>query len=188
MAQGLEISVVTADVDESFLPELDPGPIAAELAERKACAVSGLTLEDARWVLGGDTLVVVDDPAGGLPTYLGKPGTPEEARAMLASLSGTTHRVVTGVAALRLEDGKVISAAETTFVTMRPIREAELDAYVATGEWEGKAGGYAIQESADQFVEQLAGGGFDNVVGLPVELALRLLRSLGWVDPRSQQR
>lgn len=182
-AEGIELSVVSSDVDETFEPDLEPGPIAAELAERKACAISGLVPEDARWVLTGDTLVVLDGAAGELPTYLGKPGSADEARAMLASLSATTHRVVTGVAALRLHDGALISASETTFVRMRPITPSELDDYVASGEWRGKAGGYAIQETADRFVEELTGGGFDNVVGLPVELALNLLRRLGWVDP-----
>lgn len=187
LARGLEFAVVAVDVDESFTPTNDPEAIAAELAERKACAVSGLVSEEARWVLGGDTLVVLDVP-GALPRYLGKPGSPAEALAMLASLSGTTHRVVTGVSAMRLVDGVLASSAETTFVTMRRITEAELDAYVASGEWEGKAGGYAIQETADRFVEHLGGGGFDNVVGLPVELALELLGSLGWVDPGAPRR
>lgn len=175
--------MVCADVDESFEPALEPGPIAAELAERKACAISGLVPQDARWVLTGDTLVVLDGLAGRLPRYLGKPATPEQARVMLCSLSGTTHRVVTGVAALRLDDGKLVSSSETTLVSMRAITPAELDAYVDSGEWRGKAGGYAIQETADRFVEKLAGGGFDNVVGLPVDLALNLLEGLGWVDP-----
>ena len=72
----------------------------------------------------------------------------------------------------------VRTAHEQTWVTMRPIRPAEAEAYVDSGEWRGKAGGYAIQETADAFVENLEGGGFDNVVGLPVALALGLLAAL----------
>jgi septum formation protein len=68
---------------------------------------------------------------------------------------------------------------------MRRISEVEQQAYVDSGEWRGKAGGYAIQESADQFVSNLEGGGFDNVVGLPVDLALRLLEQTGFSTGRS---
>ena len=76
-------------------------------------------------------------------------------------------------------DGAFESAGfERTWVSMRTITDAEVEAYVASGEWEGKAGGYAIQENADAFVTRLEEGGFDNVVGLPVELTLRLLAEL----------
>src|SRR5439155_17981854 len=101
------------------------------------------------------------------------------ARAMLSTLSGSRHRVVTGVCALRSSDGRIASGWERTWVTMRPIAPAEIEAYVLSREWEGKAGGYAIQETADRFVTKLEEGGFDNVVGLPVRLALGLLRRLG---------
>ena len=98
---------------------------------------------------------------------------------MLCSLSNTRHRVITGVAVLRSEDGQLTSAIETTFVHMREIQDGEVEAYVASGEWVDKAGGYAIQEHADVFVIGLEGGGFDNVVGLPVSLTLALLRAQG---------
>jgi septum formation protein len=98
---------------------------------------------------------------------------------MLEKLSGSSHRVVTGVFALRGRDGASARGWERTFVTMRRITPAEIEAYVASGEWEGKAGGYAIQESADRFVVRLEEGGYDNVVGLPVRLALDLLARLG---------
>ena len=73
--------------------------------------------------------------------------------------------------------------AERTWVTMRRIEPHEVAAYVASGEWRGKAGGYAIQESADRFVTRLEEGGFDNVVGLPVRLTLELLRRAGALVP-----
>ena len=72
---------------------------------------------------------------------------------------------------------------ERTWVRMRPILPEEVTAYVDSGEWCDKAGGYAIQETADAFVTELAGGGFDNVVGLPVERALGLLGELGVPHP-----
>jgi len=174
-AAGLAFEVRPADVDESFEPDRDPVEVARELALRKARVVAAeLGGEPAR-VLGGDTLVVLDGPV-----YLGKPADELEARSMLEALSGSVHRVVTGVAVVASGPGptRESSAAEVTVVTMRPITPEEVDAYLASGEWRGKAGGYAIQETADRFVTGLAGGGFDNVVGLPVALARELLESL----------
>jgi septum formation protein len=107
---------------------------------------------------------------------------------MLASLSGTRHAVVTGVAVRRARDGAEASAWERTWVTMRAILPAEVEDYVRSGEWEGKAGGYAIQETADRFVVRLEEGGFDNVVGLPVRLALELLDRLGGLEQESEGR
>lgn len=176
---GLEFEVLPAHVDEDFEHREDAEGVAVELALRKAVAVADLVPLGPAWVIGGDTVVVL-----GAGTYLGKPADEDEAHAMLSSLSDTTHRVVTGVAALQLGPGGAVLAsaarAEVTEVTMRPIEPAEVAAYVASGEWRGKAGGYAIQETADRFVTQLAGGGFDNVVGLPVGLTLELLKEVGW--------
>jgi len=128
-------------------------------------------------VLGADTIVA--RARGAEHEYFGKPGTPEEATAMLSALSGSRHVVVTGVCVLRTEDQRLWQDSERTFVTMRLILPHEIEAYVQTGEWRDKAGGYAIQESADRFVTALRGGGFDNVVGLPVALTLSLLRAAG---------
>lgn len=174
--RGLDFEVVVADVDESFGAREDPEDFARELASRKARAVGERLGDEHAFVLGGDTLVVVET-LGGL-RYLEKPADAAEARAMLDTLSGTTHRVITGVAVWH--GWKLWSDREVTEVTMRPLDEAEKEAYVASGEWEGKAGGYGIQGEADRFVTGLAGGGFDNVVGLPVERALGVLARAGW--------
>ena len=98
---------------------------------------------------------------------------------MLSLLSGTRHAVVTGVCVIRCVDQEPYGGSERTTVVMRTISEEEIEAYVESCEWEDKAGGYAIQESADAFVIGLEGGGFDNVVGLPVDLAKRLLEAAG---------
>lgn len=168
-AAGLTFEVDVPDVDESFDPALDPLAAARTLAERKARAVARRQRGRGVVVLAADTIVAVG-PDGAV-RYLGKPADAHEARAMLALLSGTRHRVVTGVCALDVDRDRVAVDAETTFVTMRAILPAEIEAYVASGEWRDKAGGYAIQESADRFVTALEGGGFDNVVGLPVARA-----------------
>ena len=185
-AAGLAFTVELSGVDEDLPRAVAPEQGALQLALRKARAVARGRPGMEAFVLGADTIVALDE--GGAVRLLGKPATSAEAAAMLRALSGTTHRVVTGVCAVRCRDGALATGAETTHVTMRPIRPAEVEAYVASGEWRDKAGGYAIQESADRFVTALEGGGFDNVVGLPVELALACLRRLGFVAPAARDR
>ena len=184
---GLVFRVEPADVDESLEGAPSPDEAARVLAERKARAVGARLAAGAEhpertdpgtWVIGADTVVAVPEGPGGW-TLLGKPGSPEEAGRMLRCLSHSRHAVVTGVAVFRLEGGALSAASETTWVTMRHLEEAEIAAYVASGEWRDKAGGYAIQETADAFVVRLEEGGFDNVVGLPVALTLSLLAGAG---------
>ena len=177
-ATGLLFEVAPADVPEELGPFEDPVAAALELAARKAREVARGRTEG--FVVGADTVVAVPSGAGDAGwRLLGKPGDEAEARAMLELISGTRHLVATGVCVVRCPDLQESSSAERTWVTMRPIEPAEVEAYVASGEWRGKAGGYAIQESADAFVTALEQGGFDNVVGLPVELTLRLLSKAG---------
>jgi nucleoside triphosphate pyrophosphatase len=182
---GLAFEVEPADVDESLPPGTDPKAGALRLARAKAEAVARRLRDRDAFVLAADTIVAMEDPSGpGAMRLLGKPADAEEARGMLRLLSRSRHAVVTGVAALRTRDGALESGFERTWVTMREIRPEEIDAYVRSGEWEGKAGGYAIQETADRFVTRLEEGGLDNVVGLPVRLALDLLARLGVPLPR----
>ncbi len=187
-AAGLEFTVRASSASEELPAGIDPEEGALLLAERKAQAVArelrrgaGAAVAPA-WVIGADTVVAV--VARGEERLLGKPADAAEAARMLESLSGTRHRVVTGVCVV-VPDGTALSGAETTWVSMRPILPAEIAAYVASGEWRDKAGGYAIQESADAFVTHLAEGGFDNVVGLPVGLTLALLRRAGALPGRA---
>lgn len=163
--------VVPPDVDEDPRGETDPVTLAGTLARRKAAAVLAVT--SAAYVLAADTVVWARGE------ILGKPTDDDDARRMLRLLSGTAQRVVTGFAAARTSDGRMISGTVTTIVVMRELSEADVDAYVATREHEGKAGAYAIQESADRFVTSLVGP-FDNVVGLPVRHALAALEALGF--------
>ena len=169
---GVEFEVVPADVDESLPAGIGPEEGAVLLARTKALAVGERWKPSEALVLAADTIVALEG------RFLGKPADPEEARAMLRVLSRSRHAVVTGVAVLRTRDGALETGFERTWVTMREITPAEIEAYVRSGEWQGKAGGYAIQETADRFVTRLEEGGFDNVVGLPVALALALLARL----------
>lgn len=120
-----------------------------------------------RLVLGADTVVA----AGG--EILGKPADARHARRMLEKLSRRRHAVITGLALLGPGDRRILTH-DVTYVTMRPLTAQEIEDYLASEEWRGKAGAYAIQETADRFVVKLEGS-FTNVVGLPMELLERLL-------------
>jgi septum formation protein len=188
-ATGLAFEVEVSDVDESLAPGLEPEVAARELARRKALVVAARHRGEQCWVIGADTVVAVGQ--GPTLELLGKPEDARQARGMLEALSGSRHRVVTGVAVIdcatwrRGASGEAATseACERTWVAMRDITSDEVAAYVASGEWRDKAGGYAIQENADVFVTSLSGGGFDNVVGLPVGLTLDLLRAAGALEP-----
>ncbi len=176
-AAGQTFDVRASDVAEDLPAGISPEDGAVLLAERKARAVAAELAGTDAIVLGADTIVTIES------SLLGKPADADEARSMLRRLSASRHAVVTGVCAVRVRDGAALRACERTFVTMRAIAPAEIEAYVASREWEGKAGGYAIQETADRFVVRLEEGGFDNVVGLPVALVLGLLARLGAAAP-----
>jgi septum formation protein len=117
-------------------------------------------------VLGVDTVVVSGEGA------LGKPASPAEAESMLERLAGTTHEVVSGLC-LRTQAWEELHS-ETTRVTFRELTARDLAHYVGSGEWEGRAGGYAIQGLGASLVERIEGD-YLNVVGLPAALLVRLL-------------
>jgi septum formation protein len=126
-------------------------------------------------VLGVDTIVVCDG------AVLGKPSTPEEAAAMLSALAGRTHDVVSGLC-LRTETWEELERTVTA-VTFRPFDNGAIDAYVEAGEWEGRAGGYAIQGLGASLVERIDGD-YLNVVGLPGALLLSILGTRGLTRAR----
>ena len=173
---GVRFRIEPADVDETMDLSLDAGAVAEDLALRKATAVARRLGEVDALVLGSDTVVVLGPDGSPDRRFLEKAADEAEARDMLRALSGSRHRVITGVAVVDGVDGASRVDHEVTWVSMRALAEEEIAAYVGSGEWRGKAGSYAIQETADRFVVGLEGGGFDNVVGLPVERTLALLR------------
>lgn len=127
-------------------------------------------------VLGADTAVEL---AGRL---IGKPADADDARRILAELSGSRHSVLTGLALVDVGRGRRLLAHDVTGVRMRPMTPDEIAAYVASGEALGKAGAYALQETGDRYVEHLDGS-YTNVVGLPMELLERMLKATGH-DPQ----
>ncbi len=162
-----------ADVDETPRKAELPRQLAARLAKAKAQAVAARSPEAL--VLAADTVVGVGR------RILGKPEDAAEARRFLEFLSGRRHRVTTGVALIS-PDGTLRTRLVETTLAFQRLTDAQMDDYVASGEWEGKAGGYAIHQRAEVFVRFLSGS-HSNVVGLPLFETAQMLRGIGWLKP-----
>jgi septum formation protein len=172
-AVGLRFGVEPADLDERALPGESPAAQAARLARAKALAVARRCSGDPGCVvLAADTLVVVDS------RVLGKPADAREAQSHLASLCGRTHRVITAVAVMRADAERPREALVESEVALRKASPDEIRAYVETGEPLDKAGAYALQGEGRRFVERVVGSE-SNVIGLPLEETLALLRAEG---------
>jgi septum formation protein len=167
---GYVFEVHPANIDEEdYPPGTMPSDLAGRLAVRKANAVAPQFPEGV--VLAADTVVALGDRA------LSKPTDAADARRMLELLSGTTHIVITGVAVVRLAGNYAASARVMSGVRMRPLSPEEVARYVASNDWQGKAGGYGIQDD-DPFVTRIAGC-HTNIVGLPMAETRRLLAAAG---------
>ncbi len=163
-------AVDPADLDETPRPRELPGPHAARLAVEKAQAVAGR--HPGACVLGADTVVACGR------RILPKPEAPEEARRCLLRLSGRAHRVYGGLC-LVAPDGSLRRRLVQTVVRVKQLEAAEIERYLASGEWQGKAGGYAIQGLAAAFIRSI-NGSYSNVVGLPLFEVAQILKGLGW--------
>jgi septum formation protein len=168
---GFTFQVVPVELDERPWPNEKPPAHVARLADAKARAVA--SLHPGSFVLGADTVVVVDG------RMLGKPVSDADAAEMLRLLSGRWHEVLTGIALY--SDSRQASEITTTKVHFMPMAEAEIQWYVASGEPRDKAGAYAIQGLASRFVDRIEGS-YSNVVGLPIASVHRLLAGLGGVS------
>ena len=168
---GLTLQVTPADIDETPLPGERPTEYVRRVASAKCDAVAETRAADlpALPTLGADTIVIVDDQ------IFGQPRDEDDARRMLLALAGRRHDVTT---AYRVSfGGRTLDRAVTTIVSFRSLQPAEVDAYVASGEWKGKAGGYAVQGRAGAFVSELRGS-HTNVIGLPLAEVLADLQAL----------
>ena len=161
----IPFEVCPANADES-LPEGIAPMAAVELLARRKCEAGAKGKAPEDFVVGADTLVFLE----GEP--LGKPIDADDAFRMLMRLSGTVHSVCTGVAVWH--DGVILSSARETLVTFRSLTEKEVLRYVKTGEPMDKAGAYGIQGKGGKLVASYKGG-FDNVIGLPVDLVDELI-------------
>jgi septum formation protein len=162
---GVVAEVVPADIDETPLHGEEPVAYVQRLASSKARAVQERLATDA-FVLGADTTVDLDG------VIFGQPDDESEARRMLKALSARTHRVHTGVAVIAPDRSE--SLVVTSFVTFEPVTDALLDWYIGTGEWQGKAGSYAIQGLGGTLVASTKGS-MSNIIGLPLQETARLL-------------
>jgi septum formation protein len=163
--------VRAADIDETPLKAELPRLLAARLSRAKAdaAAIPGAL------VLAADTVVGVGQ------RILGKARDADEARRFLELLSGRRHRVITGVV-LAGPGAERRARLVTSIVTFQRLTAAQIDAYLATDEWRGKAGAYAIQGAAEAWCRFLSGS-HSNVVGLPLHETAQLLRGAGWLRP-----
>ncbi len=156
---------------EARHPDVPPAIHAESLAYFKASSVA--RLHPGHTILAADTIACLDGQV------IGKPANRDDARFILGRLSGTTHEVISGVALIDPEACRRMLRHDVTVVRIRPLDAEEIEDYLDSGEWKGKAGAYGIQDHGDRFVERVDGS-FTNVVGLPMELIAVMFR--GWVE------
>ena len=169
---GIEFEVCPADIPEDRQPGEPATQYALRLAREKAEKVASKFA--GRFVLGADTIVVVDEEV------LGKPRNQQDAARMLRLLSGRQHVVTTAVSLVG-PGGAVETRFNSTQVQFCPLHEEEIQQYIAGGEPNDKAGAYAIQGGAARWVVSLQGD-YSNVVGLPMPLVSEMLRNAGFVS------
>jgi len=165
---GYKFTVRPADIDESAISSegLEPCEYAKQLALAKAKSVAAEFPD--RIVIGADTVVDFDG------RIIGKPRDAEEAEEITRKIFSKPHKVITAVAIVRLSSGLEIVESDTTTVYPKKMTNEQIAKHIEGGSWRGKAGAYAIQETGDQFVEKIVGS-LTNVMGLPMELLLRML-------------
>ena len=170
---GIAFEILDVDIAEQRQPGEQPEQYVRRVAREKAGV--GLQMVGTRhaMVLGADTEVILDDEV------FGKPGDADDAAIMLRRLAGRTHRVVSAVSLVSsAREAQAVSVSEVTFAA---INDAQIAAYVASGECFGKSGGYAIQGGAERFVRHLSGS-YSGVMGLPLHETAGLLRQFGAIE------
>lgn len=169
---GLTFTVDPSTIEELIDAALAPAGIVESLADQKAADVAARH-GDADLVLGADTIVVLDE------RELGKPVDQAEAHRMLRAIAGRWHQVYTGYSLIAPRDGRRVVGHTVSDVRIRDLSDAEIAAYIATGEPMDKAGAYAIQEVGTLLVAEIKGC-YTNIVGLPLPSVDTAWRELGW--------
>ena len=168
---GIEPSAIDPPhIDERHGPRELPLAYAGRMAREKLAAVA--PQHGGSWILAADTVVACGR------RILPKAETEKDVRACLTMLSGRRHRVLGGIA-IAAPDGRMAERVVTTVVAFKRLAQLEIDAYIATGDWHGKAGGYAIQGHAAAFIPWIKGS-YGNVVGLSLSDMVAMLGGLGW--------
>lgn len=171
---GVKFRIEPSLIEESGNPPGSPEDIAARWAHLKAESVS--VLFPRSWVLGADTMVVLED------RIFGKPRDRNDAAEMLGALSGKVHEVVTGMSLINAARGCVRTGSVTTRVVFKTLGREEIDAYIRTAEPMDKAGAYGIQ-GIGGFLVRSVEGSYTNVVGLPLCETLEWLMEGGIIEP-----
>jgi septum formation protein len=170
---GLAFDVIPSAIDETFRQGETPREHVLRLSEGKAAVVS--RRHPDAWVLGADTIVIIDGEV------LGKPGSVAAAKGMLEKLSGREHEVFTGFSIARPEQGILIRQCVESSVLFREITAAEMEWYLGTDEPYDKAGAYAAQGMSAFFIREIRGS-YTNVIGLPLCEVVDALKSVSAID------
>ncbi len=170
---GLDFSVLPSGVDESFLQGESPMAHVLRLSGEKAGAIAAANPDC--WVLGADTIVVINQEV------LGKPKSPEEAGNMLRKLSGQEHTVYTGFTIRRIDGGIAVKDVIASAVVFRKIPKDEIAWYIHSKEPYDKAGGYAVQGMGAFFIREIRGS-YTNVMGLPLCEVVDVLKEVGAIQ------
>ncbi len=168
----LRFEVKVADIDEDILPGEKPSEMVKRLAYEKALSVSNDNVDC--WVLGADTIVLIDD------IVLGKPSCTEEACQMLRKIAGRTHEVLGGISIVK-NGHELMSAIDSSQVTISDLSDLDIQRYVETGEPLDKAGAYAVQGIGAHFIKSI-NGSYTTVVGLNLYTTISLLNRLGLLE------
>jgi len=168
---GYKLIIEKSNIDESQFPtdKIEPCKYAEQLALAKAKDVAANY--PGQIVLGADTIVDYDG------VIIGKPADEKEAEEIVCKLFSKPHKVITGVAIVRIKDNTEIITNDVTIVYPKKMSPEQIEEHIISGTWTDKAGAYAIQETGDRFVERIEGS-MTNVVGLPLELITSLLDKL----------
>lgn len=172
---GIAFQVVPSHTDETPLADETPQAHVIRLSRTKAWEVASRPGQAGRWFIGSDTVVVRDQ------VVLGKPADATEATAMLTSLSGREHCVISGYAVHDRQSARTLSAAVVTRVFFKDLTSREIEGYIASGEPFDKAGAYAIQGLGAFMVPRIEGS-YTNVVGLPLCEVIAALEELGAIE------
>jgi len=171
---GLPFSIMPSRVDETPSLGLSPREQAEEIAVRKVNEIVRLLADRLPpWILGADTIVAIDD------AVFGKPGDKQSARAMLRQLSGREHAVITAIALFNGRTRRLDHRSVVSTVRFAEISPGELEWYLDTGEWQGVAGAYRLQELASCFIAEIRGS-YSGIVGLPMHEFYVMLRENGY--------
>ncbi len=172
---GLECIVVKVEADEPMDQDISAHTLAENLADRKmnACRLQHAGLFEKGWILTADTLISLDDHK------LGKASDREEAAKMLEKLQGRSHQVITAFSIYSPMTKESITESESTDVIFSPMDRREIETYLDTGEWEGVAGAYRIQEQGGKYISSIKGC-FYNVMGLPINRIYGILSRLNF--------